>query len=165
MITSARIEAVKELGGIGWITCLRAPAIRNLAADDGPLQMSLFDQQDLAELSHPDYPGERRGRAIRHRRSRKDFGADLHGLDTGAGQDRVERCGVLPGPVADQEPEVRGPVTEVHRGPGRRSGRSRSARPRHPGHGRRRVIHAFEGTETIQTLIVGPDITGTAAFS
>ena len=59
MITSARIEAVKELGGIGWITCLRAPAIRKLAADDGPLQMSLLDQQDLAELSHPDYPGER----------------------------------------------------------------------------------------------------------
>ena len=43
MITSARIEAVKELGGIGWITCLRA-AIRKLAADDGPLQMSLLDQ-------------------------------------------------------------------------------------------------------------------------
>ena len=34
------------------------PAIRKLAADDGPLQMSLFDQQDLAELSHPDYPGD-----------------------------------------------------------------------------------------------------------
>jgi hypothetical protein len=53
-ITSARIDAVKELGRIGWITCLRAPAIRTFAADDGPLQMSLFDQQDLAELSHPD---------------------------------------------------------------------------------------------------------------
>ena len=59
MITSARIEAVKELGGIGWITCLCAPAIRKLAADDAPLQMSVLDQQDLAELSHPDYPGER----------------------------------------------------------------------------------------------------------
>ena len=59
MITSARIEAVKELGGIGWITCLCAPAIRKLAADDAPLQMSVLDQQDLAELSRPDYPGER----------------------------------------------------------------------------------------------------------
>ena len=59
MITSARIEALKELGGLSWITCLRAPAIKALAADDGPLQMSLFDQQDLAEISHPDYPGER----------------------------------------------------------------------------------------------------------
>ncbi len=59
MITSARIDALRELGGLSWITCLRAPAIKTLAADDGPLQPSLFDQQDLAEISHPDYPGER----------------------------------------------------------------------------------------------------------
>jgi hypothetical protein len=59
MITSARIDALRELGGLSWITCLRAPAIKALAADDGPLQMSLFDTQDLAEISHPDYPGER----------------------------------------------------------------------------------------------------------
>jgi hypothetical protein len=59
MITSARIEALNELGGLSWITCLRAPAIAKLAAEDGPLQMSLFDQQDLAEISHPNYPGER----------------------------------------------------------------------------------------------------------
>jgi len=59
MITSARIEALRELGGLDWITCLRAPAIAKLAADDGPLQLSLFDQQDLAEITHPDYPGER----------------------------------------------------------------------------------------------------------
>jgi hypothetical protein len=59
MITSARIEALRELGGLSWITCLRAPAIAKLAAEDGPLQLSLFDQQDLAEITHPDYPGER----------------------------------------------------------------------------------------------------------
>jgi len=59
MITLARIDALRELGGLGWITCLRAPAIKALAADDGPLQMSLFDTQDLAEITHPDYPGER----------------------------------------------------------------------------------------------------------
>ncbi|MGH3908629.1 MAG: IS1634 family transposase, partial [Pseudonocardiaceae bacterium] len=59
MITSARIDALRELGGLSWITCLRAPAIKALAAEDGPLQLSLFDQQDLAEISHPDYPGER----------------------------------------------------------------------------------------------------------
>ena len=59
MITSARIEALKELGGLSWITCLRAPAIKALAAADGPLQMSLFDDHDLAEITHPDYPGER----------------------------------------------------------------------------------------------------------
>lgn len=59
MITSARIEALRDLGGLSWITCLRAPAIKALAAQDGPLQMSLFDDHDLAEITHPDYPGER----------------------------------------------------------------------------------------------------------
>ena len=59
MITAARIEALKKLGGLGWLTCLRAPAIAALAAADGPLQLSLFDEQDLAEIAHPDYPGER----------------------------------------------------------------------------------------------------------
>lgn len=63
MITAARITAIKELNdtgaGFGWITALRAPAIAKLAADDGPLQMSLFDTHDLAEITHPDYPGER----------------------------------------------------------------------------------------------------------
>jgi hypothetical protein len=41
------------------LTALRAPAIAKLAAEDGPLQLSLFDQQDLVEISHPDYPNER----------------------------------------------------------------------------------------------------------
>jgi hypothetical protein len=59
MITSARIKALKELPGMAWLTCLRAPAIKKLAEDDGPLQLSLFDTQNLAEISHPDYPGER----------------------------------------------------------------------------------------------------------
>ncbi len=60
MITSARIEAVRELDGkYGWITALRAPAIKKLMAGDGPLQLSLFDEQDLAEITSPDFPGER----------------------------------------------------------------------------------------------------------
>jgi hypothetical protein len=63
MITTARIKALRELGeagtGFGWITALRAPAIATLAADQGPLQMSLFDTHDFAEIAHPDYPGER----------------------------------------------------------------------------------------------------------
>jgi hypothetical protein len=59
MITSARIDALRELGGTGWLTALRAPAIAKLAADDGPLQLTLFDQRDLVEIGHPDYPGER----------------------------------------------------------------------------------------------------------
>ena len=59
MITSARIKALREIPGMAWLTCLRAPAIKKLAEDGGPLQMSLFDAQDLAEISSPDYPGER----------------------------------------------------------------------------------------------------------
>ena len=40
MITSARIKALRELEGMAWITCLRAPAIKKLMADGGPLQLS-----------------------------------------------------------------------------------------------------------------------------
>jgi hypothetical protein len=75
MITSARIQALRELGGLGWVTALRAPAIAALAADDGPLQMSLFDEANLAEIAHPDYPGERliacRNPALATERTRK----------------------------------------------------------------------------------------------
>jgi hypothetical protein len=59
MITTARIAALKQQEGMGWLTALRAPAIKKLAEDGGPLQLSLFDQQDLAEITSPDYPGER----------------------------------------------------------------------------------------------------------
>src|SRR6476646_4437288 len=59
MITTARIRALKEVGGLGWLTALRSPQIAVLAADTGPLQMSLFDEQHFADTTHPDYPGER----------------------------------------------------------------------------------------------------------
>jgi hypothetical protein len=67
MITSARIAALNQPAEdgtpqpdpYGWITALRAPAIKKLMADDGPLQLSLFDQQDLAEITSGDFPGER----------------------------------------------------------------------------------------------------------
>ena len=66
MITSARIQALNKAddgselpGAYGWITALRAPAIRKLMAGGGPLQLSLLDQQNLAEITSPDYPGER----------------------------------------------------------------------------------------------------------
>ena len=82
MITSARIDKLRELNDnpeaptdFDWITALRAPAIAKLARDDGPLQMSLFDTQDLAEITHPDYPGERliacRNPALADQRARK----------------------------------------------------------------------------------------------
>jgi hypothetical protein len=59
MITSARIRDLKTMKGMAWLTCLRGPAIKKLMAGDGPLQLSLFDEQDLAEISSPAYPGER----------------------------------------------------------------------------------------------------------
>ena len=58
MITSARIKEDLEPAGLDWITALRAPNIRELV-DGGPLQLSLFDTRDLAEIASPDYPGER----------------------------------------------------------------------------------------------------------
>jgi len=82
MITAARIDALRKLNNnpetptdFDWITALRAPAIAKLVGDGGPLQMSLFDQQDLAEITHPDYPGERltacRNPALAAERARK----------------------------------------------------------------------------------------------
>ena len=54
-----RIEQDLKPAGLDWITALRAPAIQALAADGGPLQLSLFDDRDLAEITSPDHPGER----------------------------------------------------------------------------------------------------------
>jgi hypothetical protein len=75
MITSARIEAELKPAGLDWITALRAPAIQALAADDGPLQLSLFDDRNMAEISSPDFPGERlvvcRNPALAAERARK----------------------------------------------------------------------------------------------
>lgn len=65
MITKARVEALAEFNAnpdtdahFGWITALRAPTIAKLIRD-GAVQPSLFDTQDLAEITHPDYPDER----------------------------------------------------------------------------------------------------------
>jgi hypothetical protein len=76
MITAARIRDDLRPVGLDWITCLRAPAIQALAHDDGPLQLSLFDERDLAEITAPDmFPGERlivcRNRDLAAERARK----------------------------------------------------------------------------------------------
>jgi hypothetical protein len=60
LLTSARIrEELAPVDGLDWVSALRAEQIRKLALDGGPLQMSLFDEADLAEIQHPDFPGER----------------------------------------------------------------------------------------------------------
>ena len=58
MITSARIRDTVKPAGFDWISCLRSAQIQDLA-EAGPLQLSLFDERDLAEISAPEYPGER----------------------------------------------------------------------------------------------------------
>jgi hypothetical protein len=58
LITQARLEEILKPAGLDWITALRAPAIRSLV-EAAAIQLSLFDQRDLAEIASPDYPGER----------------------------------------------------------------------------------------------------------
>jgi hypothetical protein len=58
MLTAARLREDLGPAGLDWITALRAPQVKALVRD-GALQLSLFDQTDLAEITHPDYPGER----------------------------------------------------------------------------------------------------------
>jgi transposase len=75
MITQARIREDLFMSGLDWITSLRAPQIQALAQGDGPLQLSLFDERDLAEITSPDFPGERlivcRNAALAKERARK----------------------------------------------------------------------------------------------
>jgi hypothetical protein len=75
MITEARIGEDLAPAGLDWLTALRAPAIQALAADNGPLQLSFFDERDMAEIASPDYPGERlivcRNKALAAERARK----------------------------------------------------------------------------------------------
>ena len=60
MLTSARIRDDIKPAGFDWISCLRNGAIRALAAEGGPLQLSLFDQRNMVEIEAPDqFPGER----------------------------------------------------------------------------------------------------------
>jgi hypothetical protein len=58
MITQAQIDKLRKLAGASWITALRAPSIRQLV-EAGSIQLSLFDTQNLAEVTDPRYPGER----------------------------------------------------------------------------------------------------------
>jgi Transposase DDE domain len=74
MLTSAPITEELRPGGLDWISALRAPQIKALVEADA-LQLSLFDEQDLVEISSPDYPGERlvccRNPALADERARK----------------------------------------------------------------------------------------------
>ena len=58
MLTAARLREDVRPAGLDWITALRAPQVKKLVRD-GDLQLTLFDVQDLAEITTPDFPGER----------------------------------------------------------------------------------------------------------
>ena len=58
MITQKQIDALRKLEDVDWLTAMRPGAIRKLV-EDGSIQMGLFDERNLFELEHPDWPGER----------------------------------------------------------------------------------------------------------
>ncbi len=74
MLTQKQIDAVQKMEGIDWIGALRPEAIKKLVGG-GVIQIGLFDERNLFELAHPDYPGERlvvcRNLELAHRRAAK----------------------------------------------------------------------------------------------
>lgn len=74
MIAQKQIDALREIDGVDWIAALRPEAIKKLVTS-GAIQMGLFDERNLFELIHPDFPGERlvacRNLELAKRRSRK----------------------------------------------------------------------------------------------
>jgi Transposase DDE domain len=74
MVTRANLERLRETAGTAWITALKAPQVKKLVAD-GALQLSLFDEHNLAEITAADYPDERlvvcRNPLVAHDRARK----------------------------------------------------------------------------------------------
>jgi hypothetical protein len=103
MITQARLTEELQPAGLDWITALRAPDIQVLAKDDGPLQLSLFDQRDLVEIASPDYPGA--PDRLPQSGARRGAGAQAQRVA------RRHRAGLArhPGTGAPQAPAARGP--------------------------------------------------------
>ena len=104
MITSARITQLRELCGLGWVTALRSTSIAGLLAG-GSVQQSLFDRANLAEIAHPDYPGERliacRNPALADKRAHKRRAlldateADLATIQAAVAAGRLKKAGPI----------------------------------------------------------------------
>jgi hypothetical protein len=128
MITSARIADLRELEGMAWITCLRGPAIKKLM-DGGPLQLSLFDEQDLAEITSPDFPGERliccRNPVLAEERARKREDlltateADLGKIAARAAAGRVkdpDKIGIAAGKIINKRKVAKHLILDIGEG-------------------------------------------------
>ena len=96
MITEARITEDIKSAGLDWITALRGPAIKDLL-NSGALQLTLFDQRDMASITSPDFPGERlvvcRNPDLAAERSRKreeSAGGDREGPRTHQDRGRAQ---------------------------------------------------------------------------
>ena len=74
MITQKQIDELRNMGGFDWITAMKSGGIRKLV-EDGVLQLGLFDERNIFEFTHPDYPGERlvacRNPSLAHKRAYK----------------------------------------------------------------------------------------------
>ena len=129
MITSARIADLRKLEGMAWITCLRGPAIKKLMAGDGPLQLSLFDEQDLAEITSPDFPGERliccRNPVLAAERSRKREDllaateADLVKIAARAAAGRIkdpDKIGIAAGKIINKRKVAKHFILDIRQG-------------------------------------------------
>jgi len=128
MLTAARIERLRERGGIDWVSALRAPAIKALVRD-GHLQLSLFDERDLVEIASPDFPGERlvvcRNPVLAAERTRKRdelldaTAADLARIATSVAAGRLVReaaIGLAVGRVRDRHRMAKHFVLEIGEG-------------------------------------------------
>ncbi|MBI2239001.1 MAG: IS1634 family transposase [Actinobacteria bacterium] len=127
MITEARITEDLKEAGLDWITALRAPAIRSLV-QAGAIQVSLFDQVNLAEVTHQDYPGERlvvcRNPAVAAERRRKreallsSTEADLAKIEAATSRDKrrlkgKDKIGVRVGKVINRFKVAKHFITEI----------------------------------------------------
>ncbi len=130
MITGTRIDDLRKLEGMDWVTALKAPAIAKLAGDGGPLQMSLFDTQNFAEVTSPDYPGERlicchnpvlaADRARTRAELLADTEADLDKIRKSVGAGRLrdpDKIGIRVGKVINKRKVAKHFILDI--GPGR----------------------------------------------
>ena len=127
MLTGARLRDDVAPAQLDWVSALRSPQIKALL-DDGTIQLGLFDQTGLFEVSHPDYPGERlvacRNPVLAEERARTREGllsateADLAGIKASVGRDKrplrgKDKIALRVGRVVNRHKVAKHFVTEI----------------------------------------------------